>query len=121
MTAPDSGDRAPAVGPALTAEEWALGIPQATRGHLDIVRWDEVGREMFITTKANGGCQIHIAGRDMHALAALALYQQPFGFTREDVAAALHGAHWAGYGGDPDHIERLRSLAARIAALLPPE
>lgn len=100
---------------ALTAEEWAT------------LHFGEGDPGAFLIVQRVGGV-LRMRGRGvlydverLHAWAALALYGQPFGFTREDVAAALHGAHWAGYGGDPDHIERLRSLAARIAALLPPE
>jgi hypothetical protein len=78
---------------------------------------------------------------DRHAVAALCLYQQPFGFTQEDVDA-LRGVADLGDRKATDlaslpyaysdlarrHIveqaavvsDRLRSLAARIAALLPP-
>ena len=75
---------------------------------------------------------MHIKPSLRHALAALCLYGQPFGFTQEDVDALLSNLHdddcgalWALY----DHectchrsptIARLQSLAARIAALLPP-
>ena len=58
-----------------------------------------------------------------HALAALALDEQPFGFTREDVE--ILRACMVGFDGsypwDADMIDRFRSLADRIAALLPPE
>lgn len=64
----------------------------------------------------------YIADEDRSVLAALALYKQPFGFTREDVAklrslaafmdmVPLKGAS----------IEEIRSIAVRIEALLPPE
>lgn len=57
-----------------------------------------------------------------HALAALALHDQPFGFTQEDVdVLAMAGDEgFAGYISDGDHYAHLRSIAARIAALLPP-
>jgi hypothetical protein len=51
------------------------------------------------------------------ALAAFALAEQPFGFTQADVAAlraAAEGDRNAGIAGS------LRSLAARLQALLPP-
>lgn len=54
-----------------------------------------------------------------HALAALCLHGQPFGFSREDVRLVEFIAEF-----DPqDHpdVPKLRSLAARISALLPPE
>ena len=54
------------------------------------------------------------------ALAAFALYEQPFGFTREDAAAARRAADAAGAGAAELDGERLLSLAARIESLLPP-
>lgn len=59
-------------------------------------------------------------GSGRHALAALALHGQPFGFTREDVAALWFVIQEReGLVGAPQHT--LRSLAERIEALLPPE
>jgi hypothetical protein len=59
-----------------------------------------------------------------HAIAALALLGQPFGFTRFDVetlrgAAATIDDEW-GLGWRSECAD-LRRLAARISALLPPE
>jgi hypothetical protein len=51
-------------------------------------------------------------------LAAFALLEQPFGFTQEDVAA-LRRAVERGSGEDQSATAVLRSLADRIAALLP--
>jgi hypothetical protein len=51
------------------------------------------------------------------ALAAFALAEQPFGFTRADVAALLAAAEGA---QDPGTAEALRSVAARLGALTPP-
>ena len=50
------------------------------------------------------------------ALAAFALHEQPFGFTRRDSAVVRSAAE--GAGGDA--AELLQSLADRIEALLPP-
>ena len=57
-----------------------------------------------------------------HALAALALHGQPFGFAREDVAT-LRSWIWQddAVGAGFAMRDRLVSLADRIAALLPPE
>ncbi len=58
-----------------------------------------------------------------HAVAALALHGQPFGFTRADVEAlnnawcAVKGYH----SGSEEDARQLESLRDRIAALLPPE
>lgn len=58
-----------------------------------------------------------------HASAAICLYGQPFGLTREDVELARTAAEAPdqGYELSDDESRRLRSLAARIEALLPPE
>lgn len=58
---------------------------------------------------------------DRHRMAALCLYGQPFGFTREDVAQLHDWAYGCEEYGDRRSVPILRSLAARIAALLPPE
>jgi len=69
---------------------------------------------------------------DRHGLAALALHGQPFGFTREDVASLEREANelkaWASAADtDTEGTEMigrcfiLLGIAARIAALLPPE
>lgn len=50
---------------------------------------------------------------DRHALAALCLHGQPFGFTQEDVDAVLVAA-------DEADMDELQSVADRIEALLPP-
>jgi hypothetical protein len=59
-----------------------------------------------------------------HGIAALALYGQPFGFTREDVhllwkAAALKA--WGTYPYPVPEADAYNALAARITALLPPD
>lgn len=53
----------------------------------------------------------------IHGLAALALYGQPFGFTREDLRLLKHCEASVGW----KHEEEVRNLADRIEALLPPE
>jgi hypothetical protein len=54
------------------------------------------------------------------ALAALALHAQSFGFTHDDVSALRRVIEESG-AAPSDTGERLRGLAARLAALLPPE
>jgi hypothetical protein len=103
--------------PALTAEKWetfgnverSIGIvpvgPDANAGFYAIDGWP-----MYNVTH--------------HALAAIALYRQPFGFTREELelmqflAKANNGwdVEWGG-----DMCTRAKSIAQKIAALLPPE
>jgi hypothetical protein len=98
--------------PALTPEEWA------TKG---VGRTDEwyafIASDGTLVVDSTGHYhERSIDDEDRHALAALALAGQPFGFTWEDVDAARYIA-----GDSPDKPSRiLRSLADRIAALLPP-
>jgi hypothetical protein len=84
--------------PALTAEEWAKVLPKELMHR-------------------------HVLA-DPHKAAAICLYQQPFGFTQADVRMLrrLHRdvrlTHEDMQTGEI--TEPLESLAARIAALLPP-
>ena len=59
-----------------------------------------------------------------HALAALCLYSQPFGFTQADIQLLVRaGPEAPGYyetEWTADEIAQLDSLIARIASLLPP-
>lgn len=94
------------VKPALTAEEWPRGP--------GVFGWDDGS--------------VFIAYRDEqpsverpHAVAAVLLHGQPYGFTREDVEQlrklAIRDSRT--YGPPEDHFGW--RIAARIAALLPPE
>ena len=102
--------------PALTAEEW-------DSGSVKIGVCDEVGavqQWLRIELSDCGESQpmpSTFEGRERHAIAALALYQQPFGFTREDVVALRDITSPAGWRADYDYS----ALADRIEALLPPE
>lgn len=93
--------------PALTPEEWKERT--ATRG-----QWHDAvevtGFDTIVVVR--GGAESVFPTPARHALAALCLYQQPFGFTQEDVA--MLRSPWT-------HPDELASLAARISALLPPE
>lgn len=108
--------------PALTAEEWRAALR------------DRAGMAAAIQ-KAWGNETVR---ENDHALAALALIYQPFGFTREDVEMCRSEAEAAQYeamklerlaqespgfdsSGDRAQERAWRSLASRIAALLPPE
>lgn len=121
----------PLIPPALSAKEWGspesevdvacgvvwAGLGGVTTGDLEAIgerpphlniTWRTVSDELAISRR--------------HALAALALHGLPEGFTREDVEelrwTAIHEES-ADYPID-GRVERLRSLAARIEALLPP-
>lgn len=100
--------------PALTAEEW--------------VRFGEfssLNPQRFVDLTRHSG------ERHRHGTAALCLYGQPYGFTQEDVVLLAKLDKGNDYAeGDrfgvideeitPEESVRLRSLARRIAALLPP-
>lgn len=105
-----------AVTPALTAEEW--GALRVERGDHDRLTLSRVTGGIFVDDGCEGG---HVYASDRHALAALCLLERPYGFTRADVALLrgvedeLSMMHMISYSGP------LLALAARIAALLPPE
>lgn len=100
-------DRTSEVGPALAPEEWQSYAPldRALAQHAPAV--------------------VH---ENPHGAAALALHGQPYGFTWDDYYELLDNAHEIehDHGGDfmfPERrrqVDALRSIAARIAALLPP-
>ena len=117
--------------PALTPDEWQDAIDRCTPRPdkpVDLsVAWNWI--------------DVKCKGNDPHALAALCLYQQPFGFTQEDVKfitafvatvmpLARRAQHIVGASAEANaeheaavqEIERFfASLSSRIAALLPPE
>lgn len=95
--------------PALTAKEWTEKRyeTQALLGEAT-VQVDEED-DVYISPTAMGA---FFRATDRHALAALLLYGQPFGFSREDVK------HLRDRGSN---CEWCISLADRIEALLPPE
>ena len=120
--------------PALTPEEWASREFTDENNHM----WDETD-----VTKSSDG-MVALRGRDdyyspgftaylerTHALAALCLHEQPFGFTRKDVRFLDDlSPHELGCALDGDrpcdcdavtHQRHITDLANRIDALLPPE
>lgn len=94
---------------ALTPEEWAHP------SNAQQIGW--ACNEVFV----GEGDSLDTVNR--HGLAALCLYSQPYGFTREDVAflrRAVVMEKWEAVV-DAEETQKLECLAARIAALLPPE
>lgn len=103
--------------PALTPDEWACGAMSRA--------WLEDGR-----VKVNGEDDGIYEGVDRHALAALALHGQPFGFTADLLKRLRHAPSLGQVSDDLFEISRedLRILlgarteaANLIEALLPPE
>jgi len=109
---------------ALTAEEWRGANGGWVRRSDCEYEWDasdDQARHGFAILARCGAVQIEHPS-DRHALAALALHGQPFGFTHADVGALrrCYEADWQGVPS-PNDGDVLLSIAARIAALLPPE
>jgi hypothetical protein len=116
-------DLTPQVTPALTPEEWGatgysrdgIGAASVERGHVTVHDWrvdGPFGEEI-----------VGLAPPECHAVAALCLHNQPFGFTQDDVelineAAGFHDS--LTYHSFPEEAVKYRALASRIAALLPP-
>ena len=120
--------------PALTAEEWKfprvieyqrdweiqMGLDQGDWP----VPYRESGYAVWISAEPRGSTAhaAHNIQERRHALAALALHGQPFGFTRDDVEhVRLVAGQCDALRLGPSHASVLRDLADRIAALLPPE
>lgn len=114
--------------PALTPEEWANGyeLPDPY-SHVRVLEDERIGGLMVtVETPAD----ISFEGAERHAVAALCLNGQPFGFTWADVdllrQAAGMAAEEAGAFFLPEMQERVDArmpfdnLADRIASLLPP-
>lgn len=101
----------PEIAPALNADEWG--------------QWRRLAQYIF-TSDGHGHATViqrnAIEVPRRHAIAALSLHGQPFGFTREDVALLRDMAgDYEGRNGYFPEGQRLLSLADRLAALLPPE
>lgn len=129
----------PSIPPALTAEEWtAERVTEGYPRREDVAQCSAVGfwvdrdRDLVFGIEYEGLDRDDVVAR-RHALAALCLYEQSFGFTQEDVELlrkAWHaddcGALYTLYDHDcqcavqPAHAQ-FRALADRIAALLPPK
>lgn len=107
------------IGAALTAAQWqGVTLPSG-----EIVRSIEgAGATDESINVGDGFDAVAFSGRQRHALAALALYGQPFGFTEVDVMALLTISVRESVMRELSPIERqqLDAVALRIAALLPP-
>ena len=116
--------------PALRPEQWA-GSPRVVFKESKVKYRDPHGVDLEpngTLTVFDDSWAVSVLPEDRHALAAVSLYGQPFGFTHEDVewmrglvrsaAGALRVS--GGYWPECD-AEQAASLIARIAALLPPE
>jgi hypothetical protein len=141
------------VPPALTPEEWqardvrlhAAAVDAWARQSVDRQATDDPTQFVAKLGLTTGGEGVLVMSRAhdvvvvpppaRHTLAALALFDQPYGFTPADLARLHRAAAWAarlaqpgaeGEGARPGAEEAaeaaavLRRVAARVEALLPP-
>lgn len=102
--------------PALTPGEWSN--QHFSVGEVFGAGVDNCGDfHVMLSCGGNVGTGIELDAHRRHALAALALHGQPFGFTEQEVTAVRESAEddHAAY----EHHATLRIVAAKIAALLP--
>lgn len=93
--------------PALTEEQWRIYMAGYAR--LDVEASFGLGHMPDLDTK------------DPHAIAALALHGQEFGFSWDDVdTLRKYDVIVARYEGRQDDEVDMHALADRIASLLPP-
>jgi hypothetical protein len=132
------------VKPALSAEEWAERRVSAGDEAVEAYCTLHVGKDGRLYAAAGDGRDYYGQGDGLvarpHALAALCLHGQPFGFTREDVdllhrtingyvrrieeaQERVNEGPWVRNGivMNEASVAALRDLADRIEALLPPE
>jgi hypothetical protein len=114
-----------AIPPALTPEEWATppdpawphhaltSTTYALRPGLTVSLWSD--GDLLVEGKDDTSISVVESAR--HALAALALHGQPFGFTHADVGNLRMAAELV---GSTRASALLLDLAERLAALLPP-
>jgi len=119
--------------PALTVEEWKrFKFPATTPLSCDAEggRWSEVEQAHAndAVYMLEGGLGYRTGA--IHGVAARLLHDQPFGFTREDLAVLrdlIADDKALSAMGDPEDVwigntrSEMKSLADRIEALLPPE
>jgi hypothetical protein len=102
--------------PALSAEEW----DRLRANRRELTAWATEDSVSVLCVSDSGDPPGAFNPDDRHALAALALHGQPFGFTWGDVedligaVDVIRGMGWPGW-------VNLDNLRARIAALLPPD
>lgn len=114
--------------PALTDEEWEK--QRIKRDRLDGGWWPD-SEQIWAFPKgvrigpAEEAPSLWVRSDDRHALAALALHEQPFGFSREDVELIRTARDTTPdlftRAQRADLVARTEGLIARIAAMLPPE
>lgn len=104
--------------PALTPAQWAgdesVIIAHHPSGKLGWFVSSGVDPDGVLRLSVHGNVPTWTLDESRHALTALALHEQPFGFTWHDVQLLEH------YASVAPEAKHFADLAARIAALLPP-
>jgi hypothetical protein len=111
--------------PALTPEEWRKEYlnrydegsdsgcyPDGSKAERGWTVMRGAGQVFVGVADKDAPCMVGLGPTVNHAMAALCLHDQPFGFTREDVWELRYLQF---------HHKELQDLADRIEALLPPE
>jgi len=112
--------------PALTRKGWIAAISEIDRYANRFSGSRDEAAHVDAVAQAIAVLEVHESEGSHHA-AALCLYNQPFGFTRDDVEMLKREAEKWWVMADPGECEladRARaydSLTDRIEALLPPE
>ncbi|MBI4408631.1 MAG: hypothetical protein HY561_02905 [Gemmatimonadetes bacterium] len=104
--------------PPLSDDEWRALEARPDQSAAERPRYAALGGPAHRELTVEPGTVA--VGRDRHALAALALHAQPFGFSWTDVDALVEAIGCAAEVGHANVGVRLYNLADRIAALLPP-
>lgn len=109
--------------PALTPEQWASGKRSEGAWKIELVndrQQHAPDYELWIN-------DVYVSLDDRHAMAAFCLFGQSFGFTQEEATAVAYALEHVGCNcGDgqchtDEHEGLLRSVHAKISALLPPK
>ena len=108
--------------PARAIDSWRETKPERrdTDDSTQYVAQMGITYDGCVTLMSRAHERVEVPPPARHALAALALHAQPFGFTHEDVRAVRRVVEESGALSSSTR-ERLRDLAARLAALLPPQ
>jgi hypothetical protein len=106
---------------AQVLDEWSREKPERrdTDDPTQYVAQMGITYDECVTLMSRAHERVEVPPPARRALAALALHAQPFGFTHEDVSALRRVLEESGAPSSRTG-ERLRDLAARLAALLPP-
>jgi hypothetical protein len=106
--------------PAMTPEEWEREeVSRTESGGVSQIEFHAY-LDPGLTVSNDNPEMVNVPFKVQHAVAAMALHRQPFGFTRYDVQMLREIATHRDVQDQSDWLEALTSIADRIQALLPP-